>query len=129
MIDKYTYRIFLTKTKEMCFVRSIHFGTRKVIVSSKFGNHSVPLKGNILMEDTGIRDINNKRIYEGDILRLRINDNKLTKNYVEAIASQWKLSKINTVKEAMVQAEKEYRKMNQAKEKKKQELKQESLPT
>jgi hypothetical protein len=29
----------------------------------------------------------------------------------------------------LVQAEKEYRKMNQAKEKKKQELKQESLPT
>jgi len=60
---------------------------------------------------------------------LRINDNKLNKNFVEAIASQWKLSKINTVKDAMVQAEKEYRKMNQAKEKKKQVAKQESLPT
>lgn len=60
---------------------------------------------------------------------LRINDNKLIKNYVESIASQWKLSKINTVKDAMIQAEKEYRKMNQAKEKKKKEVKQENLPT
>ena len=41
---------------------------------------------------------------------LRINDNKLNKNFVEAIASQWKLSNINTVKDAMLQAEKEYKK-------------------
>ena len=91
MIDKYTYRIFLTKTKEMCFVHSIHFGTRKVIVSSKCGNHSVPLKGNILMEDTGIRDINNKRIYEGDILRLRIDDNKIINVYVKWDKQKYKL--------------------------------------
>lgn len=60
---------------------------------------------------------------------LRINDNKLNKNFVEAIASQWKMSKIATVQDAMKQAEKEYRKMNQAKEKKKTEAKQEKLPT
>lgn len=60
---------------------------------------------------------------------LRINENKLTKNFVESIASQWKMSNINTVKDAMVQAEKEYRKMNQVKEKKKQEVKQDKLPT
>lgn len=71
MIDKYTYRIFLTKSKEMCFVHSIHFGTKKVIVSSKWGNTSVPLDGNILMKDTGTRDINNKRIYEGDIVKFK----------------------------------------------------------
>ena len=59
---------------------------------------------------------------------LRINDNKLNKNFVEAIASQWKMSNITNVKDAMKQAEKEYRKMNQAKEKKKTEIKQESLP-
>lgn len=57
---------------------------------------------------------------------LRINDKKLNKNFVEAIASQWKLSNITTVKDAMKQAEKEYRKMNQAKEKKKVD---EKLPT
>ncbi len=57
---------------------------------------------------------------------LRINDKKLNKNFVEAIASQWKLSNITTVKDAMKQAEKEYRKMNQTKEKKKVD---EKLPT
>lgn len=60
---------------------------------------------------------------------LRINDKKLNKNFVEAIASQWKMSNITTVKDAMKQAEKEYRKMNQAKEKKKITEKQEKLPT
>lgn len=60
---------------------------------------------------------------------LRINDNKLNKNFVEAIASQWKMSNITTVKEAMRQAEKEYRKMNQNKEKKKADNHQEKLPT
>jgi replication initiation and membrane attachment protein len=41
---------------------------------------------------------------------LRINNNKLTKNYIETIASQWKRLKIETAKEAMEQAEKEYKK-------------------
>lgn len=59
---------------------------------------------------------------------LRINENKLNKNFVEAIASQWKLSSIKTVPDAMKQAEKEYRKMNQNKEKKKS-IKEEKLPT
>lgn len=59
---------------------------------------------------------------------LRINENKLNKNFVEAIASQWKLSNIKSVPEAMKQAEKEYRKMNQNKEKKKN-IKEEKLPT
>lgn len=60
---------------------------------------------------------------------LRINDNKLNKNFVESIASQWKINNITTVKDAMRQAEKEYRKMNQVKEKKKKENKTEELPT
>lgn len=32
---------------------------------------------------------------------LRINDNKLTKNFIDAIASQWKRSNVETVEEAM----------------------------
>ena len=60
---------------------------------------------------------------------LRINDNKLNRNFVEAIASQWKMSNITNVKDAMKQAEKEYRKMNQMKEKKKAQVNQEKLPT
>lgn len=39
---------------------------------------------------------------------LRINKNKLTKSYVEAIASQWKMSKIETVEAAMEFARKEH---------------------
>ena len=40
---------------------------------------------------------------------LRINENKLVKNFIEVIASQWKRSNIETVDEAMKIAEKEYR--------------------
>lgn len=41
---------------------------------------------------------------------LKINDNKLTKNFVIAIASQWKRSNIKTVSEAMEISKKEYKK-------------------
>ena len=58
---------------------------------------------------------------------LRINDNKLSKNFVEAIASQWKLNNINDVEGAMRQAEKEYRKLNRVKETSKKEVN--PLPT
>ena len=40
---------------------------------------------------------------------LKINNNKLTKNFVDAIASQWAKSKVETVEEAMKIAEKEYK--------------------
>jgi replication initiation and membrane attachment protein len=42
---------------------------------------------------------------------LKINNNKLTKNFVTAIASQWKRSKIETVSEAMDIARKEHSKL------------------
>lgn len=41
---------------------------------------------------------------------LRINDNKLTKNFVEAIASQWKRSNIETVEQAMEISKQEFKK-------------------
>lgn len=41
---------------------------------------------------------------------LKINNKKLTKNFVEAIASQWKRLNVETVEEAMKEAEKEYKK-------------------
>ena len=41
---------------------------------------------------------------------LKINNNKLTKKFVDAIASQWKKSNIETVEDAMNIAEKEYKK-------------------
>lgn len=40
---------------------------------------------------------------------LKINNNKLTPNFVEQIALQWKRSKIETVEDAMALAKKEYR--------------------
>lgn len=40
---------------------------------------------------------------------LKINNNKLTKSYVEAIASQWSKSNLETVEDAMNFAEKEYK--------------------
>ena len=59
---------------------------------------------------------------------LRINNKKLTRAYVETIASQWKRLGIETAKEAMEQAEKEYKKHKRItpKEKvKKEEIKKE----
>ena len=41
---------------------------------------------------------------------LKINANKLNKNFIDAIAGQWKRSNIKTVEEAMNQAEKEHKK-------------------
>lgn len=41
---------------------------------------------------------------------LKINNNKLTKKFVDAIASQWKKSNIETVEDAMNIAEQEYKK-------------------
>ena len=47
---------------------------------------------------------------------LRINNNKLTPSFVEAIALQWKRSNIRTVEEAMDIAKKEYKSRNARKE-------------
>ncbi len=46
---------------------------------------------------------------------LKINNNKLIKSFIEVIASQWTRNKIETVEEAMLLAEKEYKKRNQYK--------------
>lgn len=49
---------------------------------------------------------------------LKVNNNKLSQNYIETIAGQWKRSGIKTAKEAMDLAEKEYRKLSKNKDKK-----------
>ena len=41
---------------------------------------------------------------------IKINNKKLTKNFVETIAGQWKRLNIETAEDAMNQAEKEYKK-------------------
>ena len=58
---------------------------------------------------------------------LRINDKKLNKNFVEAIASEWKIKKISNVIDAMNEAEKQYKKMNELKEKTKTKAKVEDV--
>ena len=50
---------------------------------------------------------------------LRINNNKLTKNFVTAIATQWKRSNIKTVEEAMDFCKKENKKLKPVKKEKK----------
>ena len=47
---------------------------------------------------------------------LKINNKKLTRAYLETIASQWKRLNVETVDEAMKAAEKEYKKNNKIKE-------------
>ena len=65
---------------------------------------------------------------------LKINNNRFTKNYVETIAAQWCRLNIETVEEAMQEAEKEYKKNKKLKEKQvvtkttKKEEKEETLP-
>lgn len=47
---------------------------------------------------------------------LKINNNKLVKNFIELIAEQWSRSKIETVEDAMNFAEKEYKKTKKIKQ-------------
>ncbi len=60
---------------------------------------------------------------------LKINNKKLTKGFLETIASQWKRLNIETVEEAMKAAEKEYKKSKKlSDEKEKVSIKKEILP-
>lgn len=59
---------------------------------------------------------------------LKINNNKLTKNFIEGIASQWAKSKIETVEDAMKIAETEYKRKKQFTNTKKEKKKLEEKP-
>lgn len=60
---------------------------------------------------------------------LKINNNKLTKSFVDSIASQWKKSNIETVEDAMNIAEEEYHKKNEKKDLPKVNKKLDATPT
>jgi len=85
-------------------------------LSSKYNNNK-PSKADIKILEYLLLDMNLNSGVVNVLIDyvLKINDNKLNKNFVDSIASQWAKTKIETVEEAMNIAEKEYKSRHKTK--------------
>ena len=74
-------------------------------------NGSKPTKAELSILEYLLMDMNLKPGVVNVLIDyvLKINNNKLTRNFIEIIASQWAKSKVETVESAMKIAEKEYK--------------------
>lgn len=82
------FRAWLKKEKKMVEVKTLHLGTRKIIYgysenSQCYGNKSCSFDDVRLMQYIGIKDKNNKKVYEGDFVRSYDYENKECINWVE----------------------------------------------